>query len=176
MLYARANGRVAHELIFDLRGFKAAGIEEMDVAKRLMDYGFHAPTVSFPVAGTLMVEPTESEDKAELDRFCDAMIQIRQEIEDVVDGQGGPARQRAEERAAHRGSRVGHRVDAPVYARAGGVSAAVRQGEQVLAERRPHRQPVRRPEPVLFLPAGRGVRGVMGRLKPATTDVHSRSS
>jgi glycine dehydrogenase len=86
VLYARANGRVAHEMIFDLRAFKAAGIEEMDVAKRLMDYGFHAPTVSFPVAGTLMVEPTESEDKAELDRFCDAMIRIRKEIEDVVTG------------------------------------------------------------------------------------------
>ena len=87
VLYARANGRVAHELIFDLRGFKAAGIEEMDVAKRLMDYGFHAPTVSFPVSGTLMVEPTESEDKTELDRFCDAMIQIRREIEAVVTGE-----------------------------------------------------------------------------------------
>ena len=86
VLYARATGRVAHELIFDLRAFKAAGVDEMDVAKRLMDYGFHAPTVSFPVAGTLMVEPTESEDKAELDRFCDAMIQIRREIEDVVTG------------------------------------------------------------------------------------------
>ncbi|MBI3048321.1 MAG: aminomethyl-transferring glycine dehydrogenase [Acidobacteria bacterium] len=86
VLYARPNGRVAHELIFDLRQFKAAGIDEMDVAKRLMDYGFHAPTVSFPVAGTLMVEPTESEDKAELDRFCDAMIQIRREIEKVVTG------------------------------------------------------------------------------------------
>jgi glycine dehydrogenase len=86
VLYARANGRVAHELIFDLREFKAAGIEEMDVAKRLMDYGFHAPTVSFPVAGTLMVEPTESEDKGELDRFCDAMIQIRKEIDDVAAG------------------------------------------------------------------------------------------
>ena len=86
VLYARANGRVAHELIFDLRGFKPAGIDEMDVAKRLMDYGFHAPTVSFPVAGTLMVEPTESEDKAELDRFCDAMVQIRREIEAVVTG------------------------------------------------------------------------------------------
>ena len=86
VLYARANGRVAHEMIFDLRAFKAAGVEEMDVAKRLMDYGFHAPTVSFPVAGTLMVEPTESEDRAELDRFCDAMIQIRREIEDVVTG------------------------------------------------------------------------------------------
>ncbi|MGH9349621.1 MAG: aminomethyl-transferring glycine dehydrogenase, partial [Vicinamibacterales bacterium] len=86
VLYARANGRVAHEMIFDLRAFKAAGVDEMDVAKRLMDYGFHAPTVSFPVAGTLMVEPTESEDKAELDRFCDAMIQIRKEIDAVVAG------------------------------------------------------------------------------------------
>jgi glycine dehydrogenase len=86
VLYARANGRVAHELIFDLRGFKAAGIDEMDVAKRLMDFGFHAPTVSFPVACTLMVEPTESEDKAELDRFCDAMMQIRREIEAVATG------------------------------------------------------------------------------------------
>jgi glycine dehydrogenase len=86
VLYARPNGRVAHELIFDLRQFKASGIDEMDVAKRLMDYGFHAPTVSFPVAGTLMVEPTESEDKAELDRFCDAMIQIRREIDAVIGG------------------------------------------------------------------------------------------
>ena len=86
VLYTRKNGRVAHELIFDLRSFKSAGIDEMDVAKRLIDYGFHAPTVSFPVAGTLMVEPTESEDKGELDRFCDAMIQIRAEIEDVIAG------------------------------------------------------------------------------------------
>jgi glycine dehydrogenase len=86
VLYARANGRVAHELIFDLRAFMALGIEEMDVAKRLIDFGFHAPTVSFPVAGTLMVEPTESESQAELDRFCDAMIQIRLEIEDVMTG------------------------------------------------------------------------------------------
>jgi glycine dehydrogenase len=86
VLYTRTNGRVAHEMIFDLRAFKAAGVEEMDVAKRLIDFGFHAPTVSFPVAGTLMVEPTESEDQGELDRFCDAMIQIRREIEDVVTG------------------------------------------------------------------------------------------
>ncbi len=91
VLYARDNGRVAHELIFDLRGFRSGGVEEMDVAKRLMDYGFHAPTVSFPVAGTLMVEPTESESKEELDRFCDAMIQIRQEIEDVVTGRADRA-------------------------------------------------------------------------------------
>jgi len=86
VLYTRANGRVAHEMIFDLRKFKAAGVEEGDVAKRLMDYGFHAPTVSFPVPGTIMIEPTESEDKGELDRFCDALIAIRQEIEDVVTG------------------------------------------------------------------------------------------
>jgi glycine dehydrogenase len=86
VLFTSHNGRVAHELIFDLRAFKAAGVDEMDVAKRLIDYGFHAPTVSFPVAGTLMVEPTESESLEELDRFCEAMIHIRQEIADVVDG------------------------------------------------------------------------------------------
>jgi glycine dehydrogenase len=87
VLYTRAKGRVAHELIFDLRPLKQqSGIDETDVAKRLMDYGFHAPTVSFPVAGTLMVEPTESEAKDELDRFCDAMIGIRQEIQAVIDG------------------------------------------------------------------------------------------
>jgi glycine dehydrogenase len=86
VLYARANGRVAHEMIFDMRPFKAFGIEEQDIAKRLMDYGFHAPTVSFPVPGTLMIEPTESEPKSELDRFCDALIAIRKEIEAVADG------------------------------------------------------------------------------------------
>ncbi len=87
VLYTGANGRVAHELIFDLRPFKAqSGIDESDVAKRLMDYGFHAPTVSFPVPGTMMVEPTESEPKSELDRFVNAMLAIRQEIQDVIDG------------------------------------------------------------------------------------------
>ena len=83
-LYSGENGRAAHEMIIDCRGFKANGIEVTDIAKRLMDYGFHAPTVSFPVAGTMMIEPTESESKAEMDRFCDAMISIRKEI-DVVD-------------------------------------------------------------------------------------------
>ncbi|MCS6897338.1 MAG: aminomethyl-transferring glycine dehydrogenase, partial [Nitrospira sp.] len=87
VLYAGDAGLVAHEFILDLREFKeSAGIEAMDVAKRLMDYGFHAPTVSFPVAGTLMVEPTESESKAELDRFCEALIRIRSEIQDIVEG------------------------------------------------------------------------------------------
>jgi glycine dehydrogenase len=101
VLYTRSNGRVAHEMIFDLRPLKQAtaasrsgapgsGVDELDVAKRLMDYGFHAPTVSFPVAGTVMVEPTESESKDELDRFCDAMISIRAEIQAVIDGKADP--------------------------------------------------------------------------------------
>jgi len=84
VLYAAKNGRVAHELIFDMREFKnSAHIEVEDIAKRLMDYGYHAPTVSFPVAGTLMVEPTESESKAELDKFCDALLSIREEIREI---------------------------------------------------------------------------------------------
>jgi len=82
-LYSGEQGRAAHEMIVDCRPFKESGIEVSDIAKRLMDYGFHAPTVSFPVAGTLMIEPTESENKAELDRFCDAMISIRKEIENA---------------------------------------------------------------------------------------------
>jgi glycine dehydrogenase len=87
ILYKGKNGFCAHEMILDCRAFKnSAGIEVTDIAKRLMDYGFHAPTVAFPVAGTLMVEPTESEPKEELDRFCDALVSIRQEIEDLVNG------------------------------------------------------------------------------------------
>ncbi|MCL5127595.1 aminomethyl-transferring glycine dehydrogenase [Algibacter sp. L4_22] len=82
-LYSGERGRAAHEMIVDCRPFKANGIEVTDIAKRLMDYGFHAPTVSFPVAGTLMIEPTESESKAEIDRFCDALISIKTEIDSV---------------------------------------------------------------------------------------------
>ncbi len=87
VLYTNHNGRVAHEMIVECRQFKKLGIEVTDIAKRLMDYGFHAPTVSFPVAGTLMVEPTESESKAELDRFIEAMLSIRKEIESIETGQ-----------------------------------------------------------------------------------------
>ena len=83
-LYSGERGRAAHEMIIDCRPFKANGIEVTDIAKRLMDYGFHSPTVSFPVAGTMMIEPTESESKAEMDRFCDAMISIRKEIDAVT--------------------------------------------------------------------------------------------
>ncbi|TVZ53152.1 aminomethyl-transferring glycine dehydrogenase [Dokdonia sp. Hel_I_53] len=87
-LYTGERGRAAHEMIIDCRPFKENGIEVTDIAKRLMDYGFHAPTVSFPVAGTIMIEPTESESKEELDRFCDAMLSIRKEISEATKDNG----------------------------------------------------------------------------------------
>ncbi|KIY00715.1 uncharacterized protein Z520_03380 [Fonsecaea multimorphosa CBS 102226] len=88
IVYTNANGRCAHEFILDARGFKeTSGIEAIDIAKRLQDYGFHAPTMSWPVANTLMIEPTESESKEELDRFCDALIEIRKEIKAIEDGE-----------------------------------------------------------------------------------------
>jgi glycine dehydrogenase len=112
IVYTGASGRVAHEFILDGRSFKKAGIEVEDVAKRLMDYGFHAPTMSWPVAGTLMVEPTESESKAELDRFCDAMIAIRQEIRDVEEG-----RVKAEESPLRRAPHTARAVTAAEWDR-----------------------------------------------------------
>ncbi len=88
VLYTGRDGRVAHECILDIRPLREqTGISELDIAKRLIDYGFHAPTMSFPVAGTLMVEPTESESKLELDRFIDAMLTIREEIDRVAKGE-----------------------------------------------------------------------------------------
>lgn len=92
ILYRGPNGRVAHEFILDLRPFRRQGITEIDVAKRLIDYGFHAPTVSFPVVGTMMIEPTESESKEELDRFCEALRSIRAEIDEVLTGRADPER------------------------------------------------------------------------------------
>jgi glycine dehydrogenase len=87
VLYKGKHGTIAHECIVDTRVVKgSSGVDVEDIAKRLMDYGFHAPTVSFPVAGTLMIEPTESESKPELDRFCDAMISIREEIREIESG------------------------------------------------------------------------------------------
>jgi glycine dehydrogenase len=87
IVYRGKNGRVAHEFIIDCRPFeKSAGVKIDDIAKRLIDYGFHAPTMSFPVPGTLMIEPTESEPKAEIDRLCDALIQIREEVRQIEEG------------------------------------------------------------------------------------------
>ena len=152
VLYTNAKGRCAHEMIFDLRGFKAAGVEEGDVAKRLMDYGFHAPTVSFPVPGTLMVEPTESEPKDELDRFCDAMIAIRQEIQDVVDGKADP-KDNVLKNAPHTVAVAAADAWTHPYTREQAVfPLPFVRAEQVLAERRADRQPVRRPPPVCACP------------------------
>ena len=103
-MYTGASGSVAHEFILDCRDFdKAAGVKIDDIAKRLIDYGFHAPTMSWPVAGTLMVEPTESESLDELDRFCDAMIAIREEIAEIERGEADREQQRADRCAAHDG-------------------------------------------------------------------------
>ena len=125
VLYTGRGGLVAHECILDLRPLtRETGVTVEDVAKRLIDYGFHAPTMSFPVAGTLMIEPTESEDLAELDRFCDAMIAIRREIEMVASGRVRQPGQPAAERPAHRVHAARGRLEAPVRAGRGGVPAA----------------------------------------------------
>ena len=157
MLYRGHNDRVAHECILDLRGLtKSSGVTVDDVAKRLIDYGFHAPTMSFPVAGTLMVEPTESEDLAELDRFCDAMIAIRGEIDRVEAGEWTPEDSPLRG-APHTARGAGRQAEARLPARGRRVPDRPRPG-QVLAAGRPHRPGVRRPQPRLRLPAARGLR------------------
>ncbi len=143
VLYTGRDGLVAHECIIDLRPLtKQTGITVDDVAKRLVDYGFHAPTMSFPVAGTLMIEPTESENLAELDRFCDAMISIRHEIERVATGgydrHDNPPRRR---------------LETPLRAGGGGLPDGRGPPRQVLATRAPHRSGLRGPPPGLRLPA-----------------------
>ena len=157
VLYSGKGGRVAHECILDLRALKDDyGVNAEDVAKRLMDYGFHAPTLSFPVADTLMVEPTESEPKAELDRFCEAMIAIHGELQKVKRGEWDREGQPAAQRAAHRRG-AGGRVDASVLARSGGLSPAGAARVQVLAAGEAPRPGVRRPELLLWLPAAGNV-------------------
>ena len=123
VLYRGQSGLVAHECILDFRGVKqTTGVEVEDVAKRLMDYGFHAPTMSFPVAGTIMVEPTESESKDELDRFCDAMIAIHGEIEAIESG-AADRKNNLLKNAPHTAqSVVNRRVGSSLLARAGGLS------------------------------------------------------
>ena len=179
VLYANHNGRVAHEMIFDLRPFKhGAGpsIDEQDVAKRLMDYGFHAPTVSFPVAG-------DDDDRADRERVeGGAGSVLRCADRDPQGDPGGPRRQgrrqgqRPEERAAHRRGSHRGRMDASLLAGAGGLSVAVPARGQGLADGRAHRQPVRRSQPDLRVPADRGVRGggVLTRL-PAEADEAQQS-
>ena len=160
VLYTGAHGRVAHECIIDLRPItRASGVTVDDVAKRLIDYGFHAPTMSFPVAGTLMIEPTESEDLRELDRFCDAMIAIRDEIRRVESGEWSidesPLRQRAAHRRGRDG-RLGPSVPAPARHLPGRRAAQL----QVLPARLADRFRVRRPQPRVLVRTARGVRPV----------------
>ena len=159
VLYTGRNGLVAHECILDLRPItKATGVTVDDVAKRLMDYGFHAPTMSFPVAGTLMVEPTESEDLRELDRFCDAMIAIRAEIDRVgrrrVAGRGQPAAQRPPHRRGRRRRGLGPRLPA----RAGRLPVPGLRVAKYFPPVGRIDAAVRRPQPRLLLPPDRGVR------------------
>ncbi len=153
VLYRGRNERVAHECILDLRPLKAqTGISEEDVAKRLMDYGFHAPTMSFPVPGTLMIEPTESESKHELDRFIEAMLSIRAEIAKVETGECRP-KQPAQGRAAHPGG-CDRAVGSPLPDRRSGDPHRAHPCLQVLAGSEPCGQRLRRPQPVLRLRAG----------------------
>ena len=146
---------MAHECILDLRPLKdTSGVMAEDVAKRLMDYGFHAPTLSFPVPNTLMVEPTESETLDELDRFIDAMIAIRDEIRQRRERRVAAGRQPAQARAAHRRQPAEGRVAARLPARGGRLPARREQPRQVLAAGGPRGQRLWRPQPVLQLRAG----------------------
>ncbi len=166
VLYRNAKGRVAHECIVDPRGLKtASGVTVDDIAKRLIDYGFHAPTMSFPVPGTLMIEPTESESKAELDRFCDAMIAIRREIADVESGrwsiEASPLRQRSAHGARHRG----RQLVAALFPRRRLLPGRDFAQRQVLEPCRTRGQCLWRPQPGLLVPADHGLRSGSGITK-----------
>ena len=158
VLYTGISGLVAHECILDLRTItKQTGVSVDDVAKRLIDYGFHAPTMSFPVAGTLMVEPTESENLDELDRFCEAMIAIREEINQVASG--------ALDRTDNPLANAPHTADEVTadewdhsYSRAERRTPSRHCGAQVLAAGRTHRRGLGRPEPHVLLPAAQRLR------------------
>jgi glycine dehydrogenase len=153
VLYKNHNGRVAHECIVDPRPLKnSSGVTVDDIAKRLIDYGFHAPTMSFPVPGTLMIEPTESESKYEIDRFCDAMIAIRNEIADVEKG-----RFAIEQSPLRHAPHTVHDLTDAEWTRAYSREEAVFPRRhvapgQVLEPGQPRRQRLRRPQPRLHLP------------------------
>ena len=152
LLFKGRDGRVAHECIVDTRPLKeAAGISVDDIAKRLIDYGFHAPTMSFPVPGTLMIEPTESESKAELDRFCDAMIAIRAEIRAIQEGRM-PRDNNALKNAPHTVFDLADEQWERPYTRAEGLLPPEKTARgQVLVPGEPRRQYLRRPEPDVLL-------------------------
>ena len=173
LLYSGAHGLIAHECIIDTRPFKqSAGIEVEDIAKRIIDYGFHPPTVSFPVAGTLMIEPTESESKQELDRFCDALIAIREEIREIETGTADRENNLLKNAPAHAGRPAGRRLGPALCARAGRLPLAGHAGAQDLARGGPRRRGVRRSQSGLRVSAGGGLRrrlsGVWSSTRRAT--------
>ena len=166
VLYKGHGGLVAHECILDLRGLtKASGVTVDDVAKRLVDYGFHAPTMSFPVAGTLMVEPTESEDLAEIDRFCDAMLAIRAEIDQVERGSGASTSRRCAGPRTPRAPIVGDWDRA--YPREVAAFPTGPDPDKYWPPVARDRPGLRRPPPGLLLPAARGVRRARSRRPPS---------
>ncbi len=140
VLYKGHGGLVAHECILDLRQFKSVTVE--DVAKRLMDYGFHAPTISWPVPGTMMVEPTESESKEELDRFCEAMIGIHAEIKAIESGKADRQNNLLKNAPHTADMLAADKWDRPYSREQAGYPGEVAARTQILARRRPHRQRV----------------------------------
>ncbi len=163
VLYSGHDDLVAHECILDVRQITAeTGVTVDDIAKRLVDYGFHAPTMSFPVAGTLMVEPTESENLYELDRFCDAMIAIRGEIEAIRAGEVAVADSMLRH-APHTALNIAGEWNHPYDRTEAAFPVGVARRRQVLAAGQPHRRCLRRPQPRLLLPAAGGLRGLSPR-------------
>jgi hypothetical protein len=155
VLYTGRNGTVAHECIIDIRPIReSSGIGEEDIAKRLMDFGFHAPTMSFPVAGTLMIEPTESESLAELDRFCDALITSATRFAPLSVALA-PGRQPAGQRAAHAARSRCRSLVTSLQPRARSLRGGGADRGQVLAASGARRQRLRRPAPVLRLSGDR---------------------
>ncbi len=165
VLYKGPGGFVAHECIIDLRWLKErSGITVEDVAKRLVDYGFHAPTMSFPVVDTLMIEPTESEGKREIDRFCDAMIEIRKEIAEVEEGRADKL-DNVLKNAPHTHRLLLGDWKHPYSKEKAFFPLKGYPNDKYLAARRPRRQCLRRPQPGLHLPAHGQLHGG-GGVKP----------
>ena len=153
VLYTGRHGRVAHECIIDTRPLnERAGVTVDDIAKRLIDCGFHPPTMSWPVPGTLMIEPTESETKAELDRFCEAMLGIREEARAIEEGRMDRKNNPLEERATH-GRGPGRRMGSALLARSRLLPGRRFPRRQILAAGQPRRQRLWRPKSRLLLPA-----------------------
>lgn len=162
IVYTGETGRVGHEMILDLRDFrKLYGVECADIARRLMDYGFHAPTLSFPVHETLMIEPTESESLAELDRFVESLVAIKRECEPDTRRRSRRRGQSGQDGSPYGAGGLRRYMDSPLWPRAGRVPVTVDSGQQVFPLRDENRWRIRRPQSLLHL--RNAVRGRVGR-------------